>query len=87
MDRMRVRVTVRVDMGSDRKAESLLESITPDNVDMPRGMSIDVDRDGGTLLVSVEHDMEKLDTLTATVDEVMEHISLTDRLLNDRDGD
>ena len=84
---MKVRVTVSVDAGSERRAESILESITPDNVRMPRGMRIHVERDAGTLVVSVEHDMERLDTLTATIDEVMEHISLVDRLLSGRDRD
>lgn len=75
-----VKVTVRLDLMDTRKVESVMKALIPDNVNFPRGLSMDMIADG-TSLVLVFNSAGKFDTLIATIDEVLEHISAMKRVL------
>jgi len=73
-------VTVRLDLKDLKKTESVMKALIPDNINFPRGLSMDISAEGTVIVLSFKSS-GKLDTLVATVDEVLEHISVMDKVL------
>jgi hypothetical protein len=73
-------VTVRLDLKDLKKTESVMKALIPDNINFPRGLSMDTSAEGTVIVVSFKSS-GKFDTLVATVDEVLEHISVMDKVL------
>ena len=81
--KLRIRITLTMDMKDSKKAESMLNSLLPDNVDIPDNITIDL-RTDGDLLVSefvCLCDGKNVTTLASTVDEVLDHIGIMNRVL------
>ncbi len=78
--RPRVAVTVRLDLGEKRRADSVMKALIPDNVNFPRGLSLEMNSEDGVLILSFRSS-GKLESLISTVDEVLEHVSAMSRLL------
>jgi len=72
----RIRIDLSVDLGSRRAAESILNALLPDNVELPEGMAIDMDADSTGLHVAISYDLDGADTLAATLNEILDHIRL-----------
>lgn len=75
-----VKVTVRLDLNDVKKVESVMKALIPDNVNFPRGLSMDMSAEGTTIVLSFKSS-GKFDSLIATVDEVLEHISVMNKVL------
>lgn len=83
-----VRVTIRIEIDEQSKASSILESLLPDNVGIPEGLSIDFHVDGKMLVLIFEAslpangDSKKIASLIHTIDEVLDHINTMVRVMN-----
>jgi hypothetical protein len=77
---MQVSVEIRLDLGERKKVESVMKALIPDNVNFPRGLSMDMNSDGSVLILSF-NSSRKIESLIATIDEVLEHISTMSRVL------
>ncbi|MEM2760128.1 MAG: hypothetical protein QXU32_11020 [Nitrososphaerales archaeon] len=75
-----VKVTIRLDLKDEKKVESFMKALIPDNINFPRGLNMDMSAEG-TELVLLFESSGKFDHLISTVDEVMEHISVMSRVL------
>lgn len=75
-----VKVTVRLDLNDVKKVESIMKALIPDNVNFPRGLSMDMSAEGTAIVLSFKSS-GKFDSLIATVDEVLEHISVMNKVL------
>lgn len=75
-----VKVTFRLDLKDVKKVESVMKALIPDNVNFPRGLSMDMSAEGTTIVLSFKSS-GKFDSLIATVDEVLEHISVMNKVL------
>ena len=75
-----VKVTVRLDLKDVKKVESVMKALIPDNVNFPRGLSMDMSAEGTAIVLSFKSS-SKFDSLIATVDEVLEHISVMNKVL------
>ncbi|SPC33676.1 conserved protein of unknown function [Candidatus Nitrosocaldus cavascurensis] len=87
MQGVKVRVTIRVEVDEHGKAAtSMLESLLPDNIGIPEGLSIDFHTDGTSLLlifeVSLEEGDKRISSFIYTIDEVLEHISTMARVMD-----
>ncbi len=77
---MRVKVVLRLDLGDRKKVETLMKALIPDNVNFPRGLSMNMDAEENVLILSFKSS-RKLESLISLVDEVLEHISTMSRVL------
>ena len=76
----KVNVVLRLDLGDRKKVESVIKALIPDNVNFPRGLSMDMNAEGGVLILSFKSS-RKMESLISTVDEVLEHVSTMSRVL------
>tara|TARA_B100000315_G_C14034417_1_gene344668 strand:+ start:243 stop:491 length:249 start_codon:yes stop_codon:yes gene_type:complete len=70
-----VRIKLGVDSTDKDTAKAIHESLLPDNVSIPKGLSVKMCLEGSQLLVDVSSKGE-WDTLISTIDEIVEHIQL-----------
>jgi len=75
-----VKVALRLDLKDGKKVQSVMKALIPDNVNFPRGLSMDMSAEGNFLILSFKSS-RKLDSLISTIDEVLEHISAMNRVL------
>lgn len=75
-----VKVTLRLDLKDGKKVQSVMKALIPDNVNFPRGLSMDMNAEGNFLVLSFKSS-RKLESLISTIDEVLEHISAMNRVL------
>ena len=60
---------------SGEKAETVKEALEPDNVNFPKGLSLDVENTDNKLIFNFES-KENIKQLIGTIDEVLEHIQV-----------
>lgn len=75
-----LKVTLRLDLKDVKKVESVMKALIPDNINFPRGLSMDMGAEGTVIILSFKSS-GKFDSLIATVDEVLEHISVMKKVL------
>ena len=66
---------------SDAKSNSILKALIPDNVNMPKGLSIHMCQKGSTLIVKIDSHSVSAKTVFSTIDEILEHISISDKVI------
>jgi hypothetical protein len=75
-----LKVTVRLDLKDVKKVESVMKALIPDNINFPRGLSMDMSAEGTAIILSFKSS-GKFDSLIATIDEVLEHVSVMEKVL------
>lgn len=75
-----VKVLLRLDLGNSEKVESVVKALIPDNVNFPRGLSMEMNAQGSVLVLSFKSS-RKMESLISTIDEVLEHVSTMSRVL------
>jgi len=60
---------------SEKKAETVKKALEPDNVNFPKGLSLDVENRDNKLVFNFES-KENIKQLIGTIDEVLEHIQV-----------
>jgi hypothetical protein len=61
---------------------AIMKALTPDNINFPKGLSMQSFSKGDTLLFKFFCNTE-VETLINTVDEVLSHISVAKKVIND----
>jgi len=74
------KITVRLDLKDAKKVESVLKALIPDNINFPRGQSMYLSAEDNVLVLLFKSS-GKFDPLIATIDEVLEHISVMNKVL------
>ena len=75
-----VKVLLRLDLGNSEKVESVMKALIPDNINFPRGLSMDMNAQSSVLILSFKSS-RKMESLISTIDEVLEHVSTMSRVL------
>jgi hypothetical protein len=75
-----VNVTIRLDLHDEKKIESFMKALIPDNINFPRGLSMDMSAEGTAIILHFKSS-GKFESLIATIDEVLEHISVMSRII------
>lgn len=70
---MRSKITLEITSGDQKLIKALYEALYPDNINLPEGLHIRMERIGDSLLLEVESEF-RLETLISTVEEMLEDI-------------
>ena len=73
--------TIKLDFQSTDVAKQILEAIKPDNTPLPKGLTIDCSTKGTKLLITI-HCKRSIDSLGATLEDIMSAIDLSLRTSN-----
>ncbi|MER3407463.1 MAG: hypothetical protein C4292_01240 [Nitrososphaera sp.] len=78
-----MRVAVRVAFGSAAQARAAVKALIADNVNLPKGLSLDIFTRGAVVHVLLEGKggAVQMGTVTNTLDEVLEHLSVAKRVM------
>jgi hypothetical protein len=68
---LRTSVRIKISTGNASLAKALYSSLEPDNIDFPSGLSLNMKRQGGSLMLTFASP-SVTDTLISTVDDVFE---------------
>ncbi|MGB9660296.1 MAG: KEOPS complex subunit Pcc1 [Nitrososphaerales archaeon] len=67
---MKAKVKISIDFNNDRKAKAIYSSLKPDNINLPKGLSIEMNINK-TLLTINFFSVSKLETLISTIDDLL----------------
>ena len=69
------KVRINLNKIPGKKASSVKKALEPDNINFPKGLSLDIEEKGNCLILNFQNegDMKKL---ISTIDEVLEHASI-----------
>jgi hypothetical protein len=70
---LRSKITLEIPSGDQKLIKALYEALYPDNINLPEGLHIRMERIGDSLLLEVESEF-RLETLISTVEEMLEDI-------------
>ena len=81
---MSLEVTVIVEITFSRESEmkAIMKALIPDNVNFPKGLSMDMSSKKNTLLIEFSC-TTGLETLVNTIDEVLDHVMLAKKVICD----
>jgi hypothetical protein len=65
-----------LDFESEEEAKTTLSAISPDNSPLPEGLAIDCDLEGQKVNITI-HSSRSLDSLAATLEDIMSAIDLS----------
>ena len=72
---LRCQVTVIFNSISEEKAYAVKKAITPDNVNFPEGLTLNIEKIDNKLVFNFES-KENMKKLIGTIDEVLEHVQV-----------
>jgi tRNA threonylcarbamoyladenosine modification (KEOPS) complex Pcc1 subunit len=78
---LQVRSSMEISFASAKEAKAVMDSLQPDNVTVPQGLSIVLRTRKNHLLVEISSHVA-IETFISTVDEILEHISLGTAVLS-----
>lgn len=77
---METTVKITIDNITKKKADAIRAALEPDNVDFPSGLSFEIENLDNSLVFNF-HSTGNMKTLTATIDEVLAHVSMALRVM------
>lgn len=72
---METTIKITIDSITKKKADAVRAALEPDNVDFPNGLSFEIENLDNSLVFNF-HSTGNMKTLTATIDEVLAHVSM-----------
>jgi tRNA threonylcarbamoyladenosine modification (KEOPS) complex Pcc1 subunit len=72
---METTVKIVIEHLTKKKADAIRAALEPDNVDFPKGLSFEIENLDNALVFNF-HSTGNMKTLTATIDEVLAHVSM-----------
>lgn len=73
--------SMEISLASAKEAQAVMDSLQPDNVMVPQGISIILKTRKNHLLVEISSHVA-IETFISTVDEILEHISIGTAILS-----
>lgn len=74
-------VSVRVDFGTKMRSSAAVKALIPDNVSFPEGLSVKMFARGSKVVTQVRGKNVPMKTILSTLDEILEHLSVCQRVL------
>jgi hypothetical protein len=74
-------VSVNVPFSSGAEAKAAVKALIPDNVNFPKGLSMKIFSKGSTLAIQLTSRNVPAATVLSTLDEVLEHISISKKVM------
>lgn len=77
---LEITILMEISFASRKLLKAIMESLRPDNIGAPQGLSVDMEDNGEFLVIKISCH-SKIATLINTVDEILEHISIAKAVL------
>jgi hypothetical protein len=77
-----VEVKLQVPFPSAPQARAAVKALIPDNVNLPEGLTLSMFSRGNVVHVSVRSRRSMMATAASTLDEILEHISVSRRVMS-----
>jgi len=74
-------VSVDIPFSSSAQAKAAVKALIPDNVNFPKGLSMKIFSKGATLTIGLTGKNVPTATVINTLDEVLEHISVSKKVM------
>jgi hypothetical protein len=74
-------VSVDISFSSSAQARAAVKALIPDNVDFPKGLSMKMFSKGAMLVIELTGKNIPAATIINTLDEVLEHISISKKVM------
>lgn len=72
----KIKSSMKIEFGSKREIDTMISVLTPDNVRIPEGLKIDIRSENKYLIIDIQCENGS-GTFLNTIDELLEHISLS----------
>ncbi len=76
-----VAVDASISFASSAQARGAVKALIPDNVNMPKGLSLQMFSKGKDVFVEIKATRTPMATVINTLDEVLEHLSVTKKVM------
>jgi uncharacterized protein YpiB (UPF0302 family) len=76
-------VIIELNFSNQSKKEAIMKALIPDNVNFPKGLSMDMSSKDNTAICIKFSSCTQIETLINTVDEVLQDISLAKKVIID----
>jgi hypothetical protein len=73
-----VEAEIRLCYGDEREAEAVAKAVSPDNVEVPPGLTVETEREKSEVLTRVECKL-RLETFIATLDDLLACVSVAEK--------
>lgn len=77
---LEITILMEISFASRKLLKAIMDSLRPDNIGAPQGLSVDMEEDGELLIIKISCS-SGIATLINTVDEILEHISIAKAVL------
>jgi Transcription factor Pcc1. len=87
-DQLYTKVTLIISIDDRKRAEAILKALIPDNINIPQSLEMEFklsNNDSVNLILEFNarcNDDRSIRTLASTIDEVLEHIDVMNKVLN-----
>ncbi|MCD6537625.1 hypothetical protein J7L18_03330 [Candidatus Bathyarchaeota archaeon] len=78
---MRVETRISLVYDEEREVEAVLKSISPDNIDLPKGLMIRTFTEKRNLIAHITYDEDNILTLRSTIDDLLSCILVAEKTL------
>jgi hypothetical protein len=78
----KIKASIELKFEQSQRIKPIVDALGPDNINFPEGLSLDMKGLDNVLYIEVSSD-GKIETLLNTIDEVLEHISLANKVIHD----
>lgn len=83
---LNINTTIKIKCKDDKESKSIYYSLLPDNKDFPKNLEMDMETQGSLFSIKLKFisSFEKensIDTLSNTIDEIMEHIGIVKNVI------
>jgi len=77
------KVVVKIELRdrSTHRAESIIKALIPDNVEVPKGLSINMNTRGPKITITLTANGIGVPALLGTLDEILEHVSVAEKVI------
>ncbi len=80
-ERLKIELEVEVPFSSPAEAKAAMKALIPDNINFPKGLSMEMFSRGSTLTIELTGKNIPAATILSTVDEILEHISVAKKVI------
>ena len=77
---LEITILMEISFASRKLLKAIMDSLKPDNIEAPLGLSVDMEEKGKILVIKISCH-SGIATLINTVDEILEHISIAKAVL------
>lgn len=83
---LNINTIIKIKCKDDKESKSIYDSLLPDNKDFPKNLEMDMETQGSLFSIKLKFisSFEKensIDTLSNTIDEIMEHIGIVKNVI------